>query len=125
MSDAITEFEGFLGEDWEETGKRDASDFDPSWDFATVPMLIGRLQSIRSDVGKYKKNVYKFVDASVGETKDSMLPVGTIEAWGSTVLDQRLADYAKGDRVLIVYTGIAEGSNAHIFRTYRAKGVSA
>lgn len=66
--------------------------------------ILGTYSARKENVGQNKSTVHSFTGASVNDT-----PVdyenGEVQAWGSAILDDRLADVPFGTKVKVVYTG--------------------
>jgi hypothetical protein len=131
MTNALQDFAALLGGEVEEVGGLPQSDdFAPMWDYRDVgtgALLAGRYDGIRKvKTENGERNVHVFKDASIGTDPKELEFIGNIDSWGTTVLDDVLSEMGKGQKVLVVYEGQKDtGRKPHIFRAYRAKGVTA
>lgn len=126
MSNALSDFAALLGGEVEEVGGRADGDFPPMWEYRDQALLAGRYQGSREvKTENGLRTVHAFKDASIGGDPKDMEFVGDIDAWGTTVLNDVLSEMGKGQKVLVIYEGQKQtGRKPHIFRAYRAKGVT-
>ena len=87
---------------WEKVPPSDV-DFNTTWNGKDAKLKIddaiaGDLMEIKTNVGRYKSNIYTIKNEKNGEA---------VDVWGGTVLDSRMADIKVGATIKIVYLGEA------------------
>lgn len=106
---------------WDKVPPKDV-DFNETWNGKDKKLKIddsisGELVEIKTNVGRYKSNIYTIKSDVNGED---------IDVWGGTVLDSRMADIEKGATIKIVYLGEAPsksgGNPVKLYDVYVATG---
>lgn len=77
---------------WKPVGR---TDLPPFHKFEITPEVEGVYESVKSDVGANKKQVYTLRLSSGNQ----------VSIWGSTVLDEIMEDLEIGSRILITFKG--------------------
>lgn len=85
------------------------------WDFKNDVVLIGYYIGVEREIGPNKSNLYTF-----RKDEDSEL----IAVWGNTILDNRFKGLLEGEKVKVVYNGMAKspksGREYHDFEVYQS-----
>jgi len=93
---------GVLDELRRKAEEEDVPEYNETYIFDTTgDEVVGFLHDVRYDVGQYSKTVYTI------EQMDGV----KVDIFGTTVLDQLMADVKIGDPVLIRYLGMATTRN--------------
>lgn len=88
---------------WKQVGSNNSSDYLPTHNFRSEPVLEGSYIGVKSDIGPNNANKYTL------ELDD-----GTqVEIWGSTVLDDKMQNVDRGSYVRIEYLGKRKGRHAY------------
>jgi len=97
------------------TDKWEKVELGGSWDFRTNKEIEGELVGMEENVGPNESTLYHIKKAN-GEI---------LGVWGSTVIDSRMRTFEPGDKVRIIYQGMAKspttGREYHNFDIFKKR----
>lgn len=95
------------GEEFVEVAGEGGGDYAPTLSFrGDDPVtILGTFTGTEKNVGQNKSSVHSFTQAKVEGDPNHSGDHDEIQAWGSAILDDRLASVDPGSRVKVVYTG--------------------
>lgn len=81
------------------------------WDFNTQAELEGEFVKKEVGIGPNNSNMYHFLVGGVNEQEE-------VAVWGNTVLDSRLAEVNHGDKIKIVFLGMAKSKRGTQYKNF-------
>ena len=81
------------------------------WDWNTQDTLEGEFVKKDSGIGPHASNLYHFLVGGTNEQEE-------VAVWGNTVLDSRLSEFQHGDKIKIVFLGMAKSKRGNEFKNF-------